>query len=417
MYLRQSNQKRADGSVLSHLQIAENVWDPVKKRSRVRIIHNCGRSDDPKATERLRRLARSILKRCSPEELVADDPSLRVVDSWPYGDVYVLEHLWREVGLPGLIGELLDNRKFEFSIERALFAMVANRACAPSSKLYCHEQWLAEDVRIEGCESLELHHLYRAMDFLEAHKEALEEGLYFRMADLLNLDVEVVFYDTTSLHFETDEEDIGVGEDDEVRGSRAAGAKSYRAPRKRGKSKNGRGDVPQVMVGLAVTRDGFPVRHWVFPGNTVDVTTVAKVKRDLKGWRLNRCVFVGDAGMVSAENLRTLARGGGRYIVCMPVHPGGEVDKEVVSRRGRYREVAENLQVKEVVVGEGEGERRRRYVVCFNPREAERQRNHRAQVLSELEAELATMRACSGTEHSKRVKPTRFTTSPISHPN
>ena len=139
----------------------------------------------------------------------------------------------------------------------------------------------------------------------------------------------------------------------------------------------------------------------MFPGNTVDVTTVAKVKADLRGWRLNRCVFVGDAGMVSAQNLRTLARGGGRYIVCMPVHPGGEVDKEVVSRRGRYREVTENLQVKEVVVGDGE--RRRRYVVCFNPREAERQRNHRTQVLTELEAELATMRACSGTEHSKRV--------------
>ena len=361
MYLRQSNQKRADGSVLSHLQIAENVWDPAKKRSRVRIIYNCGRGDDPKATERLRRLARSILKRCSPEELVADGASLRVFDTWPFGDVYVLEHLWRRVGLPELIGELLDNRKFEFCVERALFAMVANRACAPSSKLYCHEQWLAEDVRIEGCESLELHHLYRAMDFLEAHKEALEERLYFRMADLLNLDVEVVFYDTTSLHFEVDEEDTGVGDDDEVRGSRAAGAKTYRAPRKRGKSKNGRGDVPQVMVGLAVTRDGFPVRHWVFPGNTVDVTTVAQVKADLRGWRLNRCVFVGDAGMVSADNLRTLARGGGRYIVCMPVHPGGEVDKEVVSRRGRYREVAENLQVKEVVVGEPRehhGERR-----------------------------------------------------------
>ena len=401
MYLRQSHQKRADGSVLSHLQIAENVWDPIKKRSRVRILHNCGRSDDPKATERLRRLARSILKRCSPEELVAADPSLRVVDTWPYGDVHVLEHLWRRVGLPELIAEQLDHRKFAFSIERALFAMVANRACAPASKLYCHEQWLAEDVRIEGCESLELHHLYRAMDFLEAHKEALEQGLYFRMADLLNLDVEVVFYDTTSLHFEIDEEDRGVGEADEVRGSPAAGAKTYRAPRKRGKSKNGRGDVPQVMVGLAVTRDGFPVRHWVFPGNTVDVTTVAQVKADLRGWRLNRCVFVGDAGMVSADNLRTLARGGGRYIVCMPVHPGGEVDTEVVSRRGRYREVAENLQVKEVVVGEGE--RRRRYVVCFNPREAERQRHHRAQVLAELDEKLATMRPGSGGVPSKRA--------------
>ena len=401
MYLRQTKQKRADGSVLSHFQIAENVWDPVKKRSRVRIVYNCARSDDPKSGERLRRLARSILKRCSPEELVAHDPALRVVDAWPYGDLYVLEHLWRRVGLPELIAELVGNRKFEFSIERALFAMVANRACAPSSKLYCHEQWLAEDVRIEGCDSLELHHLYRAMDFLEAHKEALEQGLYFRLADLLNLDVEVVFYDTTSLHFEVDEEDAGVGEDDEARGPRSAGAKTYRALRKRGKSKNGRGDAPQVLVGLAVTRDGFPVRHWVFPGNTVDVTTVARVKRELKGWRLNRCVFVGDAGMVSADNLRTLARGGGRYIVCMPVHPGGEVDKEVVSRRGRYREVAENLQVKEVVVGDGE--RRRRYVVCFNPREAERQRNHRTQVLAELEAQVANLRSCSGGEHSKRV--------------
>ena len=117
---------------------------------------------------------------------------------------------WRRVGLPELIDALLDDRKFEFSIKGTLFAMVANRACAPSSKLYCHEQWLTEDVRIEGCESLRLHHLYRAMDFLETHKEALEQGLYFRMADLLNLDVEVVFYDTTSLHFEVDEEDTGV---------------------------------------------------------------------------------------------------------------------------------------------------------------------------------------------------------------
>ena len=307
----------------------------------------------------------------------------------------------RTMGLPELIAEQVDGRHFEFSVERALFAMVANRCCAPSSKRYCHEQWLAEDVRIERCESLELHHLYRAMDFLEAHKEAIEEGLYFRIADLLNLDVELMFYDTTSLHFEVDEDDVGVGEDERVRGSQAAGAKTYRALRKRGKSKNGRGDVPQVVVGLAVTREGFPVRHWVFPGNTVDVTTVAKVKEELKGWRLNRCVFVGDAGMVSPDNLHALARGGGRYIVCMPVHRGGEVDTEVVSRPGRYREVAQNLQVKEVVVGEGE--RRRRYVVCFNPREGERQSRHRAEVLAELEAELATLRAGSGVGHGKRA--------------
>ena len=392
MYLRQSTQKRADGSTLRHLQIAENVWDPAKKRSRVRILYNCGRADDPKATERLRRLARSILKRCSPEELVAADPGLTVADAWPYGDVYVLQRLWERAGLPALIAEQAGSTPLEFSVERALFAMVAHRACAPSSKLHCHEQWLAEDVRIQGCGELKLHHLYRAMDFLHGHKAALEEGLYYRVADLLNLDVELVFYDTTSLHFEI------AGEDAEAPGGPPL--------RKRGHSKNGRGDAPQVLVGLAVTREGFPVRHWVFPGNTVDVSTVAKVKRDLKGWRRTpaarrpfRCVFVGDAGMVSAENLKALARGGGRYIVCMPVHRGGEAD-EVIGRRGRYREVAENLQVKEVVVGEGE--RRRRYAVCFNSREAERQRRHRAQVLAELEAELASLRP-SDSGHRKRA--------------
>ena len=350
----------------------------------MRILYNCGRADDPKATERLRRLARSILKRCSPEELVAADSGLTVADAWPYGDVYVLQRLWERAGLPALIAEQAGSTPLEFSVERALFAMVAHRACAPSSKLHCHEQWLAEDVRIQGCGELKLHHLYRAMDFLHAHKAALEEGLYYRVADLLNLDVELVFYDTTSLHFEIADEDAEAGG----------------APlRKRGHSKNGRGDAPQVLVGLAVTREGFPVRHWVFPGNTVDVSTVAKVKRDLKGWRLNRCVFVGDAGMVSAENLKALARGGGRYIVCMPVHRGGEADR-VIGRRGRYRQVAENLQVKEVVVGEGE--RRRRYAVCFNPREAERQRRHRAKVLAELEAELASLRPSEG-GHRKRA--------------
>ena len=111
MYLRQSKQTRADGSTLSHLQIAESVWDPLKKRSCVRIVYNCGCSDDPEVTERLRRLARSILKRCSPEAIVAQDPSWRVLDAWPYGDVHVLEHLWRRVGLPELIGELVGTRK------------------------------------------------------------------------------------------------------------------------------------------------------------------------------------------------------------------------------------------------------------------------------------------------------------------
>src|SRR5262249_5226284 len=154
---------------------------------------------------------------------------------------------------------------------------------------------------------------------------------------------------------------------DLVEGSQAAGAKTSKAPRKRGWSKNGRSDVPQIVVGLAVTRDGLPVRHWVFPGNTVDVTPVAQVKADLRGWQLSRCVFVGDAGRVSEETLRGRGGAGGTYILCMPMRRGDEVTREVWRRPGRYKTVAENLRVKDVVVGEGE--RRRRYVVCHNPHE------------------------------------------------
>ena len=401
MYLRESRQKRADGSLLTHLQLAENLWDPERQRSQVKIIYNCGRAEDTQTTERLRRLAHSILRRCAPEEIVAENPAWQLVEAYSYGDLYVLEQLWRRLGVDAVIGEVLGRRRFEFDVERALFAMVANRALAPSSKLYCYEQWLREDIRIEGTQRLALQHLYRAMDFLEANKEAIEKAIYFRMADLLNLDVELIFYDTTSLHFEIDEPDRGVGPDEDVLGSRAAGSKTYRALRKRGHAKNGRSDVPQIVVGLAVTRDGFPVRHWIFPGNTVDVTTVASVKNDLKGWQLSRCVFVGDAGMVSAQNLAALARAGGKYIVCMPIHRDGEVDRQVITRPGRYQEVAENLQVKEVVVGDGE--RRRRYVVCYNPREAERQARHREAVLTELAAEIECLHEADSGSHSKRV--------------
>ena len=401
MFLRVTKQKLKGGTEIKHYQLAESVWERQKKRSRTSIVYNFGRVDDPAVVERLRKLARSILRRCDPDEIVAELPGWRVLDAWPYGDLFALEALWKRIGLDAIIEKRARDRKFEFSVERALFVMVANRAVAPCSKLYCYEQWLREDVRIKGTAGLELQHLYRAMDFLEANKEAIEEEIYFSLANLFRLDVDLIFYDTTSLHFEVDDEDEGQGDGDEVRGSLGAGAKTYKAPRKRGHSKNGRGDAPQIVVGLAVTRDGLPVRHWVFPGNTVDVTTVEQVKQDLRGWKLGRCVFVGDAGMVSAENLRTLSLGGGKYIVCMPWTKGGEVTEMVTTRAGRYKTVAENLRVKEVIVGDGE--RRRRYVVCHNPQEEERQRKHRAEILRKLDAELVSLKDLDSTSYTKRV--------------
>lgn len=380
MYLRTIRRRNADGSIVQYHQLAENVWDSRKQCAVAKILYSFGRGDEIDR-EAMQRLARSILRVFSSEQALATEPDVRVLQSWPYGGAHVLEALWNELDIPKIIEEHARRKKTRQPFERALFAMVANKALQPYSKLYCHEQWLSKEVFFPGRDTLELQHLYRAMDFLEARKEEIERAIYFRMADLLNVDVDLIFYDTTSLHFEIDEEDEGGSH-----GNALAGRQHYEALRRRGHSKNGRSDAPQIVVGLAVTRDGLPVRSWVFPGNTNDVTTIDRVKADLRGWRLNRCVFVGDAGMNSEDNRRRLSLGGGKYIFAAKMRAGDEVTKAVVTRAGRYQEVAENLRVKEVVVGDGE--RRRRYVVCHNPEQAERQRQHREKLLEELRLEL-----------------------------
>lgn len=383
MYLRTSTRKNRDGSTVSYLQIAENVWDPVQKRSKARVVCSLGRVDG-KAQDRLRQLAASMRRHVSFEALAALEPGWRFVDSWEHGPFHVLDCLWERLGIRKLIEDAIRDEERRVDFERAVFAMVANRCLAPASKLCCYESWMAEDVYFPEGSEIGLHHLYRAMDLLGRHKEAIEERLYWQLADLLSMDVDLIFYDTTSVYFEIDEEDEGEA-----------------ALRRRGYSKDGRGDRPQIVVGMAVTRDGLPVRSWVFPGNTADVTTIERVKDDLRGWRLNRCLFVADAGMVSEESLHVIAGGGMHYVVAMACRRGTEVVDEVLSRPGRFREVAQNLRVKEVWAGSGE--RRRRYVVCFNPLEARRQRKHRERVLAELEEELASLGRGRGGRHPKRA--------------
>jgi hypothetical protein len=395
MYLRTTKRKNADGSVVRYYQLAENVWDPARGGAVAKVVYNFGRAEnvDP---EKLRRLAASILRIFGDgsELLAQEGPEVHLRDSWPYGGVYVLGQLWKELEVDQVLLACEGHKKSTREFERALFAMVANRALCPYSKLYCWEQWLREEVFLPGAKELELHHLYFGMDFLERHKAEVERAIYFKMADLMNADVDLIFYDTTSLHFEVDEEDEHPLHKE---------GRGYDPLRKRGHSKNGREDAPQIVVGLAVTRDGLPVRSWVFPGNTADVTTVERVKSDLRGWRLGRCVFVGDAGMNSDENRRTLGLGNGKYILASRLRAGDEVTKVVLARQGRYHKVRENLRVKEVLVGEGEG--RRRYVVCHNPAEAVRQREHRAKILKELDTELALLDKSRGdtSGHTKRT--------------
>lgn len=393
MYLRTTKRRNADKREVVYYQLAENVWDAQRGYSVTKVVYNFGRADNLDE-DKLRRLAESILRVVGEAELRGDDESLTVRDAWPFGGAWVLEQLWNELG----IGDILKQQRTRHKratimrLERALFAMVANRALAPYSKHYCWQRWLTEEVFLPSASNLQLHDFYLGMDFLEEHKQAIEKAVYFATADLMKADVDLIFYDTTSVHFEIDDQDA----QELVKSFSDGTERSYPAPRKRGYSKNGRDDVPQLLLGLAVTRDGLPVRSWVFPGNTNDVKTV---KNDLRGWRLGRCVFVADAGMNSQQSRGELALGGGKYILASKMRAGDEVTTDVLTHSGRYKAVADNLRVKEIILGEGE--RRQRYVVCHNPREQKRASKHREQILEQLEAELETLRQQPG-GHTKR---------------
>lgn len=381
MYLRSTRRKNKDGSVVEYLQLAHNYRHPDTRRPTARVIHNFGRADQLDRDE-LVRLCRSIARVCGcriVDEMGgdADDAmeldggglpaGVQMLESRELGTVWLIEALWERLGVGPTLRSLVKRSRRRVPYERALLAMTANRLCEPESKLGVWDRWL-EDVFLPSCQDLKLAQMYEAMDLLRTHADRVEEAVFFQTADLLNLEVDLILYDTTTVSFSIDDAD-----DDEE------GIRQF------GKSKEGTW-APQVVVALAVTRDGLPVRSWVWPGNAADVKTIERVRADLRGWKLGRTMFVADAGMNSEETRKELARACGTYLLATRLASVTEIKDDVLRRPGRYKELAPNLHVKEVVVGEGA--RRRRYIVCFNPEEARRQEHHRAQVILELEEEL-----------------------------
>jgi len=184
----------------------------------------------------------------------------------------------------------------------------------------------------------------------------------------------VIFFDTTSTFFEIEDEDEPDPEGE------------HEALRRFGESKDRRPDLPQVVVGMAVTREGIPIRCWTFPGNASDQVLIRQVKDDLREWRLHRVIWVLDTGFSSEQNRRYLQRAGGHFIVGEKLR-AGHANAAALARPGRYRTVAENLEVKQVIVGEGET--RRRFVVCRNPQEGKRDAARRTKALDRIGDELA----------------------------
>jgi hypothetical protein len=266
--------------------------------------------------------------------------------------------------------------------------MVANRlSVRPLSKLAgC--SWVAERAFIEGLAAVSDDECYRAMDFLHAALPELQERVFFTVANLLDLEVDLLFFDTSSTYWETDrlpdelqdEEDEQLDTDQEP-ALAEAGRRRYSKH-----SKDHRPDLPQVVVGMAVTRTGIPVRVWTFPGNASDQVIIRKVKDDLRGWNLARVIWVLDRGFTSERNRRYLQRGGGHYIVGEKLRSDSKEATAALSRQGRYHTVEGNLRVKHVRIDDGTN--RDRFVICHNPERAERDRVVREQILERLKQEI-----------------------------
>ncbi len=374
MYVRTTTRRNKDGSEVSYLQLAHNEWDSAAGHSVVRVIHNFGRADRVDR-DGIARLVRSLSRLLEPGEALSatGTDELTFVDSRPMGGAWVLDQLWRRLGIDQTMTKLLAGRRLDPGAERVLFGLVANRALEPLSKLAA-TTWVAERVAVPGLDTVDVDSCYRSMDWLLEIEDELAEAVYWSVADLLNLEVDLLFFDTTSTYFEIDTPDTPAA--GETVGFRAFGH-----------SKDHRPDLPQVVIGMAVTRTGIPIRVWCWPGNTGDQALIRQVKDDLKAWKLARVVWVADRGFSSAENRRYLQRAGGHYIIGEKLRGDNKEAQAALSRQGRYRSVAGNLRVKEVVIDDAT--MRDRFVVCHNPEQAERDRFVRDQLVAQLADAIA----------------------------
>lgn len=350
---------RAKGKTYRYLHIVENRWQDGCVRQH--IVGSLGRVEDLRASGDLERVITQLVEHCPTVRLLRAQQAgaLEVVADRVWGPVLVFDRLWEELGLKALLATM--GRGLEFDFERMIFAQVLQRFLEPGSDLR-GSKWI-ETVHEPAFAGLRLEHFYRSLGRLWKHKERIEEALYERGRDLFNGELDLVFFDTTTTYLE---------------GTRLAGWA------KLGKSKDHRPDHLQLVVGVVMRRDGYPVGCEIWPGNTADVTTLVPIVESLrKRFRIRKVVLVCDRGMVSDANLAAIEKAHFEYIVGMKMRRLVEVRDEVLARAGRYHEVSDNLRVKEVRVED------RRYVVCFNPDEARKDRQDREATIEKIRAKLA----------------------------
>ncbi len=365
----------------TYLQLVESRWE--NGRSRQRVIVTCGRLDVLQQTGKLDSLLRSGIR--FSEKLAVIDAHRRgespEVKTTRIGPDLVFGRLWSLLGIGNTINHFLEVRRYEFSVERAIYLTVLHRLFNPGSDRAA-EKW-CKNYAIEGCEELELHHLYRAMAWLgeplsegqqegkapftpRCQKDRIEERLFFRSRDLFT-EFDMVFFDTTSIYFE--------GE-----GGKTIG--------RRGNSKDHRPDLKQMVVGIILDNEGNPVCSELWPGNTTDVKTLIPiVERMKRRFGINRICVVADRGMISNDTIKELEDMGWQYILGVKMRNQSEVRHKVLSSAGSFKEVYPKstnkkapfpLKVKEVLVSGS------RYIVCYNEDQAKKDMNDREAIIKSL---------------------------------
>jgi IS4 transposase len=415
-----STRRNKDGTAVRYLQLTHNEWDPATKTSRPKVLHSFGR-EDQLDRDAITRLVTSLTRLLDPATALTSTGTtsgpagLAFTSSRPVGGTLVLDALWRRLGIDTVMTRLLTGRKRDPRTERVLFALVANRALAPGSKLAA-AGWVNRRAHIDGLTETSDDACYRAMDWLLDIAPDLEKEVFWQVATLLDHEVDLLFFDTTSTYFETDHPDQPVARDTRGRpipdqptstedggtedgttgpaaGDAAADGVGFRTY---GKSKDSRDDLPQVVIGMAVTRAGIPVRVWCWPGNTTDSALVRQAREDMRDWTLARVMWVADRGFSSKENRRELRRGGGHYIIGEKLRSGSAEATAALSRQGRYQHVRDNLQVKEVKIADDE-----RFVICFNPEQAERDAALREVMVGKLTAMITGTDSLSATKRAE----------------
>jgi transposase len=305
MYLRTTTRKRGDKTYQS-LHIVES-YRTQEGKVRQRILVNFG-SASQYSSEQIQEIIRGLKKFYQLED--DTQKSIPPTGSLDFGSVYTIFRLWEEMDWTQVFKKFLQGRQFEFDVIANLKVMVANRLLDPMAKLHLLD-WL-EGVHLPGIdrEQVDYNHLLRSLDFLIEHKRELEPKLAWPILTLFDAPLDLVFYDLTSCYFEIERAD-------KVRNPSSQSDKP--TLRNYGYDRDHSG-CPQVVLGLVMTKDGIPLCHQVFPGETPDKATFKEVILDVKSrFPVQRCIVVSDRGLLSQDNLSVLGEAQLDYIVARPL--------------------------------------------------------------------------------------------------